>query len=90
MATKTEKLRKGLIALGYATIETKSSRECFAKEVAWKNRAPGEVKQGRHYVWLLTGALRASSDPTIGSAQSCSSAWEAKVIAAGEAPPTFF
>ena len=65
MATKTETLRKGLIALGYSRIEHASRRECYSRM-----RFYADGKERMHYVFLLTGTLRGGPDSRIGQAIS--------------------
>ena len=57
--TKTEKLRKALIAEGFNPVETRSNRECFHKLCTSK-----EGKTFDKYVWLLQATLRGASTNT--------------------------
>ena len=58
MATKTDTIRKGLLASGWVRTDTRSARECYTKQVATVQRnpatglaTPGALKP----MWLWLG-----------------------------------
>ena len=57
--TKTEKLRKALLAEGFSPVATRSSHKCFYKLCTSK-----EGKTFNKYVWLLQATLRGASTNT--------------------------
>ena len=57
MATKTEIIRKGLLASGWQRTDTRSARECYTKQVATVQRHPvtgerGPVTLKPMFLWL--------------------------------------